>query len=500
MDLQKEISALSFDRQRLLELLLESEATGSSRASRIGRRLDAEPAEVSFAQQRLWFLQKLNPSETAYNTPAALRVAGDLRREILQKVFDFLIVRHEALRLVFREKKGRVLQLAQKPFPVEIIEENLTEIRAPDRDLPVERLVVKDIGTPFDLETGPLFRVHLYRLGVAEHILLLNMHHIISDGWSLGVIIDEFAALYRDFTLGKNPSLPELEIQYPDFAVWEKKMVESPAWRAQLDYWKKHLAGRVESLKIASAATNGARRTGSVETVSILLRAGLTAEIKRVCAAEHFTLYTFLLAGFQLLLYRYTGRKNFIIGSPVANRNRAETERLIGCFINPLAIRAKLDGDLSFGDLLKETEKTVLDAFENQEIPFELILDAIRRERNEPHKRLFNVWFVLQNAPLAELELPALKVSNYKLPRLASQFDIAMNVNETGDEIHCAIDYSTEMFDSAFIRRMLEHFRNILSAAASSRETKLREISLEEVSPVVSARTVAPDDEDDFDF
>lgn len=479
--------------------MLESAAEAEASAHRISRRETAD-AEVSFAQQRLWFLQKLNPSDATYNTPAGLRISGNLRIEILEKVFSFLISRHESLRLVFKEEKGRIFQQIQKPFPVKIIEKNLGEISGAEISPKIEKPVGKDIEIPFNLEAGPLLRVHLYRLGNNEHILLLNMHHIISDGWSLGVIIEEFVTLYKDFSSGKKSSLPELEIQYPDFAVWERKMIESRAWQPQLDYWKKNLSERTGNLKIPSARTSNGNNSKSVETVSILLRAGLVGEIRRICAAEHYTLYTFLLTAFQVLLYRYTGQTNFIIGSPVANRNRVETEGLIGCFINPLAIKLDLDGNLSFDGLLKKTGKTVLEAFDNQEIPFELVLDAIRRERNEPQNRLFNIWFVLQNAPLSEIELPGLKIRNYKIPRIASQFDIAMNINETGEEIHCAIDYSTNLFDSADIRRMLGHFKNILTAAVTSRESKLNEIPLEENPPADSRQVTNKYSEDDFDF
>jgi hypothetical protein len=500
MDLQKEISALSPDRRQLLALLLlESDGNRAALPSAIRRRHVAS-VEVSFAQQRLWFLHKLNPWKATYNTPAALKITGDLNVEILEKVFTFLVARHEALRLVFREEKGRIYQLVREPFAVGIELVNLSASSAAENASQAEKLLLKDIETPFDLEGGPLFRVHLYKLGDKENILLLNMHHIISDGWSLGVIIKELALLYRSFLLGDSPSLPGLEIQYPDFADWERKMVETPAWRAQLEFWKKTLSEPVESLKFPAALKANGNSRESVETSSILLRAPLVGEIRHVCAVEHYTLYTFLLTAFQVLLYHYTGQKKFVIGSPVANRCRAETEDLIGCFINPLAIRARLDGNLSFGELLTENRRTVLDAFDNQEIPFEIVLDSIRRARNEPQNRLFNVWFVLQNAPLSEFELPGLKFANYKIPRIASQFDIAMNINETGEEIHCAIDYSARLFAAADIRRMLEHFHNILLAAAGSREVKLREIALKENQPAHLPPAKHDFGEDDFDF
>lgn len=499
MDLQKEISALSPERRNLLALLVEKAAAPSVSARRISRR-NADKAEVSFAQQRLWFLQKLNPSNAAHNTPAALHIFGDLNIEVLEKVFTFLVSRHEALRLFFREEKGRIFQLVKEPFAAGIAFEDFSETPARERDSIIENRVSKDIAAPFALDECPLFRVHLYRLAADEFVLLLNMHHIISDGWSLGVIIDEFAALYESFLLGKKVPLAELEIQYPDFAAWERTMVESGAWSAQLEYWKKNLAGRAGGVKLPFAANRNRKNLNPVETASMILRADIVGKIRKICHAERCSLYTLLLAAFNVLLYRYSGQKKFLIGSPVANRNRAETEKLIGCFINPLAIGATLDGEMTFAELLAQTAKTALDAFDNQNIPFERVLDAIRRERRDSQKRLFNVWFVLQNAPLSEMNLPGLKIANYKLPRIAPQFDIAMNISETGDEIHCAVEYSTAALDAVDARRLLENFKNILTAAAGSLDVKLEEISLDDVQPDVQARAASQYSEDDFDF
>ncbi|MCD9188133.1 MAG: condensation domain-containing protein [Pyrinomonadaceae bacterium] len=496
-DLQKEISGLTPERRNLLALIIKRDAEAAASAQKIERREKAEP-EVSFAQQRLWFLQKLDPENPVYNTPAAIKIDGDLNVEILEKVFNHIVLRHEILRTVFKEENGKVVQRLHPGASVEILKTDLEDFEK--RENCADELINKDIRIPFATDKFPLFRIHLYRLNRDQHILLLNMHHIISDGWSLGVIIDEFVRLYADHNSGRGSSLPPLEIQYADFAFWERKMIESKIWQTQLEFWKNALSEPVGSVKFPPSKKSNEHKTDRVGTVSLILRAELTSEIRRVCAAEHYTLYMYLLSAFQTLLYRYSGQRKFLIGSPVANRNRTETENLIGCFINPLAVRATPEGNQTFGELLKQTRKTVLDSFANQEIPFELVLDSIRRQRNEPQTRLFNVWFVLQNAPLSEVELPHLTISNYQLPRLAAQFDIALNINEIGEEIHCSIDFAADRFDDGEIVEMLEHFRNILAETVENRDLKLNGINLEKKTQKESAKSVVPIDEDTFDF
>lgn len=496
-DLQKEISGLTPERKNLLALIIKRDAEAAASAQKIERRERAE-SEVSFAQQRLWFLQKLDPENPAYNTPAAIRIDGDLNVAVLEKVFKFIVSRHEILRTEFKEINGKIIQRLHPEIDVEIIKTDLEH--STEKDKRADELINKDIRIAFAPDKIPLFRIHLYRLNHNRHILMLNLHHIIFDGWSLGVMIDELVRLYSDFYAGRESSLPPLEIQYADFAFWERMMIETKIWQRQLEFWKNALSEPVESVKFPHSGKSNENRTDRVNTVSMILRADLVNEIRRVCAGEHYTLYMYLLSAFQALLYRYGGQRKFLIGSPVANRNRAETENLIGCFINPLAIKANIEGNQTFGELLKQTRRTVLDAFANQEIPFELVLDSIRRQRNEPQTRLFNVWFVLQNAPLSEIELPHLTFSNYKIPRIAAQFDIALNINELGEEIHCSIDFAADKFDDDEVVRMLEHFKNLSAETAENRDLTLNRINLEKETQKESAKTPVPIDEDAFDF
>lgn len=481
MDLYKEIEALSLEQKDLLSLLVkqEIEAKISGHSIIPSRKENETRTELSFAQQRLWFLQKLKPADATYNTPVGLRIQGCLDITILEKVFDFLVSRHETLRLSFQELNGKTFQVVEKSDKTKIEKIDLTKIPQEERNEHLQASVRNKINTCFDLAKTPLFRVYLYIMNEDNYVLLINMHHIISDGWSLGVLVQELTTLYMDFLTNKTTALPKLDIQYPDFALWEREMLSSKAWENQLNYWKNVLGTPTPSLKLVNGKNS---ISNEVKTEIKVLRAELVSDIKKVCIKKHLTLYMYLLAAFQILLNRYTGQEDIIVGSPVANRNRSETEGLIGCFINPLAIRINLDRKSKIDNFLKQVRQTVLDAFDNQNVPFEIVLDSIRLSRKNFNDKLFNVWFVLQNAPLSDINLPNLKVSNFKIERIASQFDIAFNLIEVGEEIFCSIDYSVSLFTLENIQTMLGHYKKILEQMTEDQNRKISEIVLEEIS------------------
>ncbi len=432
---------------------------------------------LSFAQQALWFLDQLEPGRPTFNVAAALRVAGPLDATALGRAFDEILRRHEALRTTFATVEGRPVQVIAAPAHVPIDFVDLTDRVDPVRE--AQRLAIEEARRPFDLARGPLVRAGLLRLGADEHAVLLTMHHIVTDGWSMGVAAQELATLYGAFREGQASPLPDPAIQYADYAAWQRDWLRGEVLDDLLGYWTRQLAG-VPTLELPTDRPRPAVRGSRGATRPFTLPAELAEGLHALARREGVTPFMVLLAAFQALLLRYSGQDDFAVGTPIANRNKAETEGLIGYFVNMLALRTDLSGDPSFLELLGRVRDVAFGAFEHQNLPLEAVVEALPHQRDPARTPLFQVMFVLQNNRMpdvsrADLALAPLVVTE---GTGTAKFDLTLALEEFDGEFLGSFESSTDLFDIATIDRMIGHFRSLLGAAVAHPATRLSELPL----------------------
>jgi non-ribosomal peptide synthetase component F len=350
----------------------------------------------------------LEPGNFAYNIPAGVRLTGSLHVMALKQSLNEIVRRHEALRTSFTTVNGEAVQVITQTSTLLLPIVNLSELPQAEQQAEVERLATAAAQGSFDLAQGPLLRATLLQLNETEHILLLTMHHIVSDGWSMGVFIRELAALYCAFSNEKPSPLPELPIQYADFAHWQRQWLQGEVLEEQLSYWKQQLNNAPPVLELPTDRPRPPIQSYQGAIASLVLCESLSQKLKFLSQRSGVTLFMILLAAFQTLLYRYTGQSDICIGSPIANRNRSETEGLIGFFVNTLVLRTDLSGNPSFQELLGRVREVALGAYAHQDLPFEQLVEALQPERSLSHQPLFQVMFILQNSPMPSLELPGL--------------------------------------------------------------------------------------------
>ena len=403
-DLAVRIAALSPAKRALLESKLKKNGSGASGQQTIPRSATRATAPLSFAQERLWFLDQLEPGSTVYNIPRAFRLTGRLDSAALERSLNEIMRRHEALRTTFKSVDGTPRQVvaAQLTLPLPVID--LSDRSASDRENEVHRFTAEVARRPFDLSRGPLVRTTLLRLGQEEHILLLNMHHIVSDGWSMAILFRELADLYEAYTNGKPSPLAELPIQYVDYAVWQRNWLKGEVLETQLSYWKKQLEN-ISTLNLPTDRPRPAVQTFHGARESLVLSTDLTQALKATSRKEGATLFMTLLAAFQILLHRLTGQEDIAVGSPIAGRNRSEIEGLIGFFINTLVLRTDLSGNPTFTELLARVRRDCLEAYAHQDVPFEKLLEELRPKRDLSRTPLFQVFLNMVN--VAERVKPA---------------------------------------------------------------------------------------------
>ncbi len=419
---------------------------------------------LSYAQRRLWFLDQLEPDTPFYNLPAAFRITGPLNISALEASFNEIIRRHEVLRTTFAKKDGRPVQLIAPELTLTIPVIDLTHFPATEQESEALKLAAQEAQQPFDLSQLPLIRVKLLKLGLQDHIILLNMHHIISDGWSMNIFVREMTMLYEAFTRGLPSPLPELPIQYADFAYWQQHWLTGETLQAQLDYWKQQLAGSPTLLELPTDRPRPAIQTFEGKTLAFELSEELSQQLRSFSQRHDTTLFTTLLAAFQLLLHRYSGQDDINVGTPIANRNRAEIEGLIGFFVNTLVMRARFDGNPTFIELLDQVKQVALEAYANQDVPFEMVVDALQPERDMSFSPLFQVVFTLQNHRPAKQQLSDLVLTPVEAETGIAKFDLTLSMMDAGEKLIGAIEYNTNLFDEATIHRMIRHFRVLLSA------------------------------------
>ncbi|HWQ34985.1 MAG TPA: amino acid adenylation domain-containing protein [Blastocatellia bacterium] len=422
---------------------------------------------LSFVQQRLWFLDQFDPGSPLYNNPAAVRLTGQLDVEAMERSLNALIARHEVLRTVFTTDKGEPVQTILPELRLTVAVTDLTRVPEALRETEVQRLAAEEAVRPFDLAHGPLIRFSLLRTGEDEHVALLTMHHIVSDGWSVGVFITELSAFYTAFVRGDEAHLPELPIQYADFAHWQRERLRGDELQRQIDYWKQKLGDGSVILELPTDRPRPPVQTYRGATQWVKLPGELRDQLDALSRREEATLFMTLMAAFQSLLHRYTGQSDIRVGSPIAGRTQTETERLIGCFINPLVMRAEISDGISFRELLRQVRETALEAYAHQDLPFEMLVEALQPERDMSRSPLFQAMLVLQNAPVQPLELPGLTISEMKPDRGTEKFDLTLFVEEEADGLKLGWSYNTDLFDDATITRMAGHFRVLLEGIIS---------------------------------
>jgi amino acid adenylation domain-containing protein/non-ribosomal peptide synthase protein (TIGR01720 family) len=431
-------------------------------ASPIGRIPRDGDLPLSFAQQRLWFLDHLEPGSPLYSIPAAVRMTGRLDLAAFERSIHEIVRRHEALRTTFVTVDGQARQVIAPELRLSIPVRDLAGLLAEEREAEARRLAAEEARRPFDLAQGPLMRVSLLRLSEEEHVALVTMHHIISDGWSVGVLIHEVAHLYNAFAQGLPSPLPELPIQYADFARWQRAWLTSEVVQPQLDYWREQLGAGSSVLELPTDRSRPAMQSYRGDCRSFTLPVELSTAIRALCRQEGATLFMVLLAAFQTLLHRYSGQGDIRVGTPIANRNRAEIENLIGFFVNTLVLRADLSGNPTFRELLRQVRETALGAYAHQDVPFEMVVDALEPERDLSYSPLFQVMFALQEVPLRALELAGLTISPVDVHSGTAKFDMSLFVDEHGDELRGVLEYNSDLFEAATIERMLNHFTVLL--------------------------------------
>ncbi len=437
-----------------------------------------ENLPLSFAQQRLWFLAQLEPDSSFYNLSAAIRLQGQLNVEALQQSFNEIISRHEALRTNFQTTKGQAVAVISKAKPLTLQISDISKLSASQKEAEVRQQASQEAQKPFDLKGDLLLRVKLLYLGKEEHILLLTMHHIVFDGWSTDVLVQELATLYQAFCDGQPSPLPPLLIQYVDFAAWQRQWLQGEVLETQLSYWRKHLEDAPKVLELPTDHPRPAIQTFLGTTYSFELSKELSASLNKLSQQQGSTLFMTLLAAFQTLLWRYTGQEDIVIGSPIANRNRPEIEGLIGFFVNTLVLRTSLAGNPSFEELLKRVREVALGAYAHQDLPFELLVEQLQPQRDLSHTPLFQVMFVLQNAPMSALELPGLTLTPIESDSGAAQFDLTLSMTESESGLVSSLEYNTDLFKSSSIQRMAAHLQTLLEAIVANPQQCLSQLPL----------------------
>jgi amino acid adenylation domain-containing protein len=440
-------------------------------AQREGQGLEAPPIvsvprdgklPLSFAQQRLWFLDQLEPGSSFYNISSVIELTGVLNIDAMERALTEIVRRHEVLRTTFAQVNGEPQQIIAPAAPFRLPVIDLSHMPDEERQAEMKRLSSEEAELPFDLMRGPLLRVTLLRISAEKHIALLTMHHIISDGWSTGILIREVGALYTAYRAGRPSPFEELPIQYADFAHWERQWFQGDALERQLSYWRQQLDGAPTALALPAAKPRPAVQTFRAAYQNVELSKEVTDELKALGRQTGVTLFMSLLAAFDVLLYRYGRQTDLPIGTPIANRNRLETEALIGFFINTLVLRIDLSGDPTFVEVLQRVREVSLEAYAHQDMPFEKLVEELQPDRSQAHSPLFQVMFVLHNIQMDALELPGLSLSFSQEESKTAKFDLLLTMWETDDGMGGFFKYNTDIFDDSSIAKMVKHFQTLI--------------------------------------
>jgi amino acid adenylation domain-containing protein len=433
---------------------------------------------LSFAQQRLWFLTQLEPNSSFYNMSAVVRLQGQLNRHALEESLNEILRRHEVLRTTFKTAEGRPVPVILSSTPLSLPVIDLSQLSSAQQQTKVKQLALAEAQQPFNLAADLMLRVKLLHLGEQEHVAIFTMHHIASDGWSLDVLVRELSALYQAFCTGQASPLAELPIQYADFAAWQRQWLKGEVLQSQLAYWRRQLDGAPTLLKLPTDHPRPAIQTFRGATYSFEISQEQSVGLKTLSQQQECTLFMTLLAAFKALLHRYTVSEDIVVGSPIANRNRAEIEGLIGFFVNTLVLRTHLGDNPTFGELLSRVREVALGAYAHQDLPFDLLVEELQPQRSLSHTPLFQVMFILQNAPMSEIELSGLNLSLLENNSDTAKFDLTLSMEETASGLVGSFEYNTDLFEVDTIRRMAGHLQTLLSGIIANPEQNLWELPL----------------------
>jgi amino acid adenylation domain-containing protein/non-ribosomal peptide synthase protein (TIGR01720 family) len=459
---------ISSDAQdELLALLLDEAGVEAIPSAEIPVIDKTEPLPLSFAQERLWFLEQLQPDSAAYNIPYRLHFSGQLNIEALHQALNDLVRRHASLRTIFSTIEERPVQIIQPRPPLDLPVIDLRSISEADRSIEVERLTAESAERSFDLTHGPLLRVQLLHLAEDEYDLLLTLHHIIFDGWSADIFFREWAALYAAHVSHLTPTLNDLPLQYADFAAWQRQWLDGSILDQQLRYWREQLKGELPVLQLPTDHIHPVAQSSRGATHYFRLPKSLSDQLTALSQQTGTTLFMLLVAAFQTLLYRYTGQIDLLVGTPIANRQRRELENIIGFFVNTLVVRVDLSGEPTFRELLKRVRETALSAYANQDVPFEKLVNALQPNRDLNQQPLFQVMFALQQSAFDKIEWPHLKVTPHSVDTRTAKFDLTLVLEEDASGLSGSLEYRIDLFEADTIARLAGHFQTLLEGIAA---------------------------------
>src|SRR5215217_733175 len=444
---------------------------------------------LSYAQERLWFLDQFQPASAIYNIPTAIEINAALNVRAVEEALQELLRRHEVLRTSFSNEDGGPVQVVHPRVSFKLQVEDLRSLSEGERVAAAQRLADEEARQPFDLTLAPLLRARLLQLAEHRYVLLLTMHHIISDGWSMAVFFSEYSTLYEAYCQGRRSPLPELPLQYANYAVWQRQWLQGAVIDEQLHYWKQQLAGMPELLELPTDHLRPPVQSFRGGWQAFVLGAAVSRRLRELSQQQGATLFMTLLSAWQILLLRYSGREDIVVGTPIAGRNREETEKLIGFFVNTLVLRSRLQRHWSFREVLAHVREVCLEAYAHQDLPFENLVEELQPERNLSHNPLFQITFVLQNIPTTGL-MKAITSTGLTQPEVenfesiaapttqTAKFDLSLTMAETDQGIAAELEYSTDLFEAATISRLAQHFQTLLEGITDNPEQPISQLPL----------------------
>ncbi|AMO93242.1 phosphopantetheine attachment site family protein [Collimonas fungivorans] len=444
--------------------------------------LQAQPrpqiVPLSFAQERLWFLEQLQPGLAQYNIPMAVELHGVLDEQALEQALQALVDRHESLRTRFEAIDGVPQQQVLAQLQVKWHLVDLSALTAEQGQAQVREVAQAEARQIFDLKTGPLLKASLVRLGAQEHVALLTLHHIVTDGWSMGVFVKELAALYGQYAAGEAAQLAPLPVQYADYAMWQRSWLQGEMLQRQLQYWSEQLQGGPTLLELPTDRPRPVQASFAGATRALQLPQELSEQVEQLAQRRGVTPFMVLLAVYQVLLAKLSGQRDIVIGSPIAGRTHADTEGLIGFFVNTLALRANIDLDRGFEDLLAQVRETILGAYAHQDLPFEKVVEVLQPQRSLSHTPVFQAMFVLQNVPMMEVDVPGLRMSGVAQDGGATKFDLMLALRQTAQGLQGSLQYASELFDASTIQRWAGYFEQLVREVVNQPRLALSRIEL----------------------
>jgi len=477
-DLYKQIASLPPEKRELFELMLQEQGVDLNKIAIVPQPRNINRFPLSYSQQRLWFLDQLEPGSALYNIAPVIRIRGNLNVTALERSFRELIRRHEVLRTTFDKDGDQPVQVIRESFDFRIDLINLQNSSPTVIDSEINDRALEEASRPFNLQEGPLLRVNLLQFTEIDHVLLMTMHHIVSDNWSTGLLVHEVVRLYEAFSLNLPSPLQEMAVQYADFSVWQRKWLRGKTLENQIEFWRRHLEGAPPVLEMPLDYSRPSYQTYNGDYLTFQISKTDSMKLEQLCRKYDVTLFMALLSAFYVLLYRYSNQDDICVGTPIANRNRRETEALIGFFVNTLVLRLDISGNPSFDSLLKKVKDITLGAYAHQDLPFETLVEELHPERDMSHSPFFQSMFVLNNAPVGKLAMSDLELSLIEIENKTSKYDLIFNAIETESGLRFKVEYNTDLYQTGTIKRMIAHYSAIVENVILNPECLISDIRL----------------------